>query len=54
MDACLVTNEIVAQAKKNGVELLLIKLDFEKAFDSAKWSFMFDTMLQMTFGQKWC
>ncbi|KAJ9556044.1 hypothetical protein OSB04_010658 [Centaurea solstitialis] len=33
--------------------MFLFKVDFEKAFDSVNWSFLFHTMEQMGFGSKW-
>ncbi|GJU81535.1 reverse transcriptase domain, reverse transcriptase zinc-binding domain protein [Tanacetum coccineum] len=32
--------------------MLLFKVDFEKAFDSVNWEFLFDIMVQMNFGSK--
>ncbi|GJS90295.1 RNA-directed DNA polymerase, eukaryota, reverse transcriptase zinc-binding domain protein [Tanacetum coccineum] len=53
LDGSLVANEIVNFAKKEGIDLLLFKVDFEKAFDSVNWNFLMDTMAQMNFGPKW-
>ncbi|GKC19904.1 RNA-directed DNA polymerase, eukaryota [Tanacetum coccineum] len=53
LDGSLAANEIVNFAKKEGIDLLLFKVDFEKAFDSVNWKFLMDTMAQMNFGPKW-
>ncbi|KAJ9561194.1 hypothetical protein OSB04_006354 [Centaurea solstitialis] len=53
LDGCLVANEIVHFAKKKKKKLFLFKVDFEKAFDCVNWNFLFSTMSQMGFGQKW-
>nr|GFA07128.1 hypothetical protein [Tanacetum cinerariifolium] len=54
LDGSLIANEIVNFAKKAGMNLLLFKVDFEKAFDSVNWDFLLDVMAQMNFGYKWC
>ncbi|GJU73579.1 putative RNA-directed DNA polymerase, eukaryota, reverse transcriptase zinc-binding domain protein, partial [Tanacetum coccineum] len=35
------------------LKLLLLKVDFEKAFDSVYWNFLLNIMRQMGFGDKW-
>jgi hypothetical protein len=46
-------NEIVDEAKRRKKELLMFKVDFEKAFDSVDWSFLDCVMLKMGFHEKW-
>ncbi|GJR84179.1 RNA-directed DNA polymerase, eukaryota [Tanacetum coccineum] len=52
-DGPLLVNEIISWAKKHRKKLLLLKIDFEKAFDSLSWSFLESIMAQMRFGEKW-
>lgn len=44
----------MSYAKKEGIKLLLFKVDFEKAFDNVNWDFLQDIIRQMGFGTKWC
>ena len=37
LDGILIFNEVVDDAHKNKKELLLFKVDFEKAYDSVDW-----------------
>lgn len=53
LDGCLVANEIIKYEKDHGLTLLLFKIDFQKAFDSVNWQFLFDKMMQIGFGVKW-
>ncbi|GKC03810.1 putative RNA-directed DNA polymerase, eukaryota, reverse transcriptase zinc-binding domain protein [Tanacetum coccineum] len=46
-------NEIISWAKKHRKRVMLLKVDFEKAFDSLSWNFLFSTMEQMRFSVKW-
>ncbi|KAL3679807.1 hypothetical protein R1sor_022763 [Riccia sorocarpa] len=45
-------NQAVWEAKTNGVDSTLLKVDFKKAFDSLSWDFLFKTMHKMGFGDK--
>nr|GEX95696.1 cysteine-rich receptor-like protein kinase [Tanacetum cinerariifolium] len=53
LDGCLIANELIRMANLEGHKLLLFKVDFEKAFDSVNWNFLFDVMKQFGFGDKW-
>jgi len=53
LDGLLIANELVDDACKQKKELLLFKVDFEKAFDSVDWKYL-DTVLQrMNFPSLW-
>ncbi|GJU55117.1 putative RNA-directed DNA polymerase, eukaryota, reverse transcriptase zinc-binding domain protein [Tanacetum coccineum] len=51
LDGILVANEIINYACAENIRMLLFKVDFEKAFYSVNWEFLFDTMNQMGFGR---
>nr|GEZ38061.1 cysteine-rich receptor-like protein kinase [Tanacetum cinerariifolium] len=53
LDGCLVANEISRMAKLEDQNLLIFKVDFEKAFDSVNYNFLLDVMRQMSFCLKW-
>ncbi|PNX65646.1 cysteine-rich receptor-like protein kinase, partial [Trifolium pratense] len=38
LDGILIANEVVDEARKSKKELMLFKVDFEKAYDSVDWS----------------
>ncbi|GJR33682.1 putative RNA-directed DNA polymerase, eukaryota, reverse transcriptase zinc-binding domain protein [Tanacetum coccineum] len=52
-DGPLLVNEIISWAKKHKKKLLLLKVDFEKAFDCLSWSFLDSIMMQMGFCNTW-
>ncbi|XP_038717989.1 uncharacterized protein LOC120011040 [Tripterygium wilfordii] len=53
MDSILMANEIVDHLKKKRKTGFLLKIDFEKAFDSIQWGFLADVMKKMCYGAKW-
>lgn len=46
LDGALIANEVGQWAKKNKKEVVLLKLDFQKAYDTISWSFM-DYLLEV-------
>ncbi|GKC44506.1 putative RNA-directed DNA polymerase [Tanacetum coccineum] len=54
LDGSLIANEAFDFLKKKKKRAFLLKIDFEKAYDSVNWKFITDTMGQMGFGDKWC
>jgi hypothetical protein len=53
VEGVVVVNEVIDYAKRAGKECLILKVDFEKAYDSVDWGFL-DYMLQrFGFGAKW-
>jgi len=53
LDGILVANEVVDEAKKLNRDLLLFKVDFEKAYDSVDWIFLDDVLCKMSFPVLW-
>lgn len=53
LDGILVANEIVDEAKKLKKDLLLLKVDFEKAYDSVNWKYLDDVIGKMSFPTLW-
>ncbi|GJS00247.1 reverse transcriptase domain, reverse transcriptase zinc-binding domain protein, partial [Tanacetum coccineum] len=50
----LIANEVCDYLKKEKKKAFLLKVDFEKAYDSVNWNFIQNTLLQMGFGERWC
>jgi hypothetical protein len=53
VDGVMVVNELVDFAKKAGKSCLILKVDFEKAYDSVEWSFLDYMLGRFGFGEKW-
>ena len=53
LDGILVANEIVDEARKCKKELILFKVDFEKAYDSIDWNYLDEVMMKMGFPTLW-
>jgi len=53
VDGVLVVNEIVDLAKKTNRRCLILKVDFEKAYDSVKWPFLEYMLGRVGFHLKW-
>jgi len=53
LDGILVASEVVDEAKKFKKDLLLLKVDFEKAYDSVDWKYLDDVMGKMAFPTMW-
>nr|GEX57695.1 hypothetical protein [Tanacetum cinerariifolium] len=48
-----ILNEVMAWYRKHKKQLLVFKIDFEKAFDSLRWDFLDLVMENISFGLKW-
>ncbi|GKD57735.1 RNA-directed DNA polymerase, eukaryota, reverse transcriptase zinc-binding domain protein, partial [Tanacetum coccineum] len=53
IDGPFMVNEIILWASKKKERLFILKVDFEKAFDSLDWNFLDNIMSQISFSQKW-
>jgi hypothetical protein len=53
LDGILIANEVVDEARKSRKELMLFKVDFEKAYDSVDWGYLDAVMGNMAFPPLW-
>jgi hypothetical protein len=53
LDGILIVNEVVDEARHPKKELLLLKVDFEKAYDSIYWGYLDAVMRIMSFPALW-
>ncbi|MCH80733.1 LINE-1 reverse transcriptase like, partial [Trifolium medium] len=53
VDGVVVINEVLDVAKKMGKEVLVFKVDFEKAYDSVDWGFLEYMLRRFGFCDKW-
>nr|GFA27492.1 putative RNA-directed DNA polymerase, eukaryota, reverse transcriptase zinc-binding domain protein [Tanacetum cinerariifolium] len=54
MDGPFILNEIVHWCKDKKKQSMILKVDFEKAYDSVRWDFIDDILRRFGFGEKWC
>ena len=53
LDGALVTNEAVYWVKKAKIRAVLLKLDFQKAYNMVDWNFLNQVLELMGFGSRW-
>ncbi|XP_020220498.1 uncharacterized protein LOC109803368 [Cajanus cajan] len=53
LDGVLIANEVVEEARRLRRALVCFKVDFEKAYDSVNWEYLWDVMGKMGFGPTW-
>jgi Reverse transcriptase (RNA-dependent DNA polymerase) len=53
MDNVIAAHEILHSVKQSKEPGILLKLDFEKAFDNVDWSYLLNTFKQREFAPKW-
>nr|GEZ78174.1 RNA-directed DNA polymerase, eukaryota, reverse transcriptase zinc-binding domain protein [Tanacetum cinerariifolium] len=53
LDGPLILNEVLAWYRQRKKELMVFKVDFEKAFDSLRWDFLDVILDKLGFGSKW-
>ncbi|GJU79479.1 putative RNA-directed DNA polymerase, eukaryota, reverse transcriptase zinc-binding domain protein [Tanacetum coccineum] len=53
LDGPLILNECMAWYRKKKKDLMVFKVDFEKAFDSLRWDYLNTIMEKLGFGNKW-
>ncbi|KAJ9557801.1 hypothetical protein OSB04_012415 [Centaurea solstitialis] len=53
LDGILIANEMVDFLKKSKRKAKILKIDFEKAYDTVEWTFLLEALENMGFGEKW-
>ena len=53
LDGILIANEVVDEARRTNKELLMFKVDFEKAYDSVDLKYLDAVMINMNFPTLW-
>ncbi|XP_028056846.1 uncharacterized protein LOC114260849 [Camellia sinensis] len=53
LDGVLIANEVMDWWKSSRMRGIILKLDFEKAYDFVNWEFPFSMMMNFEFGEKW-
>ena len=54
MSRIMVLHEILHETKRKKQVGVILKLDFEKAYDKVKWGFLFECLAARGFCEKWC
>jgi len=54
MNGVLALHEILHDTKMSKMVGVVLKLDFEKAYDKVNWAFLFDCLKNWGFNDKWC
>ncbi|KAM2348663.1 hypothetical protein ACFX1X_012268 [Malus domestica] len=53
LDAVLIANEVVEEVRQKKEKGLVLKIDFEKAYDHVEWRFMEEVLQRKGFGNRW-
>jgi len=54
MNGVLALHETLHETKRKGKTGIILKLDFEKAYDKVNWNFLFDCLRHWGFNETWC
>ena len=54
MSGIMILHEILHETKRKKQLGIILKLDFEKAYDKVKWNFLFECLAARGFCAKWC
>jgi len=53
VDSVLVANEVIEDMRRRRKRGMCLKVDFEKAYDSVRWDFLYDMLSRMGFHCVW-
>lgn len=53
LDGVIILHEILHELRVKNIKGIILKLDFEKAYDKVRWSFMMEVLRRKNFPDKW-
>lgn len=53
LESVVMAHEVVDEVKKSDSQGLILKLDYEKAYDRVSWEFIFEMLHSRGFGSRW-
>ena len=53
LDSILVANEVLEEIKRKKKSCMFFKVDYEKAYDSVRWDFIYYMLGKLGFCEKW-
>ena len=53
LDSILVANEVLEEIKRKKKSCMFFKVDYEKAYDSVRWDFIYYMLGRLDFCEKW-
>nr|GEY06562.1 RNA-directed DNA polymerase, eukaryota [Tanacetum cinerariifolium] len=54
LDGPFILNEVYQWCKSKRKQSFVLKIDFEKAYDSVRWDYVIDVLSKFGFGKRWC
>ncbi|KAA3471339.1 reverse transcriptase [Gossypium australe] len=54
LDCSLIANEVLDYVRRNMLQGVAFKVDFQKAYDTVDWDFLEFVMIKICFGNRWC
>ena len=54
LSGVMALHEILHETKRRKMTGVILKLDFEKAYDKVCWDFLFNSLVMRNFSPKWC
>ena len=54
MEGVVILHETLHELHRKKLDGVIFKIDFEKAYDKVKWSFLRQTLQMKGFSEKWC
>ena len=53
LDSVLVANKVIDEFGRNNNKNIILKMDYEKAYDYVRWDFLLYTMERLGLSDKW-